>query len=109
MDSEKASKTQEAWITPTLLNGWVNNSGVISRFKRDAMGVVWCELFINGGNTSSIIFNLPIGYRPSQSLFITGNASGVVSQIIILPGGDVVHSVGANTSLHRYVFNFRTN
>ena len=105
----KANKAQEAWITPTLLNSWVNNSGFTTRYKKDDMGVVWCELFINAGNTSSIIFNLPTGYRPSQSLFITGNASGVTSQIIIAPGGTVTHSVGTNTSAHRYVFSFRTN
>jgi len=109
LDNAKANKTQEAWITPTLLNGWVNNAGNTSRYKKDAMGVVWVELFVNAGTTSSVIFQLPVGYRPTQSLFITGNASGATAQIILAPGGNINHSAGANTSLHRYVFSFRTD
>ena len=106
----KADITQEAWITPTLLNGWTNNTGgLTSRYKKDTMGVVWVELFVNSGTTGSNIFQLPIGYRPTQNIFITGNATGIASGIVVGSNGDVTHSFGANTNNHRYVFAFRTN
>lgn len=105
----KVDKAQEAWITPTLENGWSNVSGFVTRYKKDALGVVWVELFVTGGTNGSTIFTLPSGYRPSQSLIITGNATGVTSIIPVLTNGVVMHSNGLVTSNHRYVFCFRTN
>lgn len=109
LDNAKANRVQEAWITPTLLNSWIDNSGFVSRYKKDEMGVVWVELFVNSGVQGSVIFALPSGYRPTQTLDITGNASSVLSRITILTNGNITHSIGTTSSLHRYVFSFRTD
>lgn len=74
--SQKANKTQEAWITPTLLNGWVDFSPSYSpvSFYKDSMGVVHLRGTVKSG-ASGIIFNLPEGYRPSKfEFFLTGTA-----------------------------------
>ena len=105
----KADKTQEAYIIPTFLNSWVNLGGYITRYKKDSMGVVWCEVFVTGGTPGSLIFQLPIGYRPTQLLYITGNASGTFGALTVATDGTVVHNTGTNTLNHRYIFCFRTN
>ena len=55
----KANKVQEAWITPTLLNGWTGNI----QYMKDELGFVHFKgRTVNLG--SGTIFNLITGYRP---------------------------------------------
>jgi hypothetical protein len=70
----KASKVQEAWIEPTLLNGWVNFGGDtpnIAYFK-DEFGFVHIRGSIKSGTTTNFtkIFDLPVGYRPLKEVAI---------------------------------------
>jgi hypothetical protein len=69
----KANKAQEAWIEPTLLNGWVNfGSGFeTAGYYKDEFGVVHLRGLIKSGTTTAgtTLFNLPIGYRPSNNKF----------------------------------------
>ncbi|WP_319471795.1 hypothetical protein [uncultured Trichococcus sp.] len=60
---EKANKVQEAWITPTLLNGWTEVSGYPVRYMKDDMGFVHMKGKVTGGTLVSRSFTLPIGYR----------------------------------------------
>lgn len=55
---------QEAWIEPTLLNGWSNSGGANATLKyyKDIFGVVRVEGVVKGGE-SSVLFVLPVGYR----------------------------------------------
>ena len=64
---EKAGKTQEAWITPTLLNGWASESGYPVKYMKDNMGFVHLKGALKGG-TGGEAFVLPSGYRPLASL-----------------------------------------
>lgn len=63
---------QEAWIAPTLLNGWVNfeSSYQTARYMKDSMGFVHVQGLIRSGTTSAgtALLTLPIGFRPSQRL-----------------------------------------
>lgn len=65
---EKANKVQEAWITPTLQNGWtasdVNFYPV--RYYKDEFGIVRLKGRIQGGTATTAI-TLPVGYRPDSS------------------------------------------
>jgi len=81
----KANATQEAWITPTLLNGWVNydESGYATcQYMKDSFGIVHVKGMVKGGSQGTAIFNLPAGYRLSKiEYFITSsnNALGILS------------------------------
>lgn len=87
--NSKANKVQEAWITPTLLNGWINDSvnGFVGlRYMKDSMGFVHIEGGVNNlTSTGAIIFNLPVGYRKSAALV----APSTPSFIRINSNGDV--------------------
>lgn len=62
----KANKKQEDWITPTLVNGWTEQSGFPVRYMKDEMGFVHLKGRIGGGAVGSYAFNLPAGYRTSE-------------------------------------------
>jgi hypothetical protein len=86
----KANITQETWITPTLVNSWVNTAGQVNlQYKKTTIGVVHLRGTISAG-TAVTVMTLPNGYRPSGLLRIPVcfgtafgtldiNASGVVS------------------------------
>ena len=92
----KANKTQEEWIAPTLLNSWVDHSpGVYSTigYYKDALGIVHLKGVVKNG-TSNIIFELPLGYRPSRFLFFeTGttiaNGQNATAALYIAENGEV--------------------
>lgn len=55
---------QQAWIAPTLINGWVAGAGL--GYCKDHLGVVHFRGSVDapsGGTTTA--FQLPAGYRPS--------------------------------------------
>lgn len=64
----KADKEQEAWITPTLLNGWTQyDDGTLIAYRKDTVGRVWLKGTIFLGTADSVAFILPSGYRPSDA------------------------------------------
>lgn len=66
--NEKANKVQEAWITPTLLNGWVAVNGT-PQFMKDSLGFVHFRGGLNGANSAGLTaFTMPTGYRPSTDI-----------------------------------------
>lgn len=107
--ANKADKAQEAWITPTLLNGFTGNVS----YMKDNFGFVHIRGEVNNtaGTAPLNIFNLPLGYRPNiqVSRFATvGGAfrNSVVYLAITVPG-DVQVNVGTtigNTSLDCVTF-----
>ena len=77
----KANKAQEAWIAPTLLNGWVNfgTGNVAASFYKDEFGVVHLRGLIKDGTTTAntTLFTLPVGYRPLlANYFVTADIDG---------------------------------
>lgn len=84
---EKANKVQEAWITPTLVNGWVEDQPV--RYIKDSFGFVHLKGALKTGLSGTAAFNLPIGYRPPQTTRIPTNTSGVFGYVSILSTGEV--------------------
>lgn len=92
-DLLKADKQQEPWITPTLMNGW--NAYAITtpvKYMKNTIGIVEIRGSVKTGTTGTIIFNLPIGYRPSQIIeFVVATNSGTsVCTLVIGTDGNVV-------------------
>jgi len=88
--------TQQAWQTPTLLNGWANYGGggnPIGYYK-DSLGIVHIRgLMI--GTIGSTIFTLPIGYRPLFANLIVVYSNGL-GRCDIQPDGSVQAQSGTN-------------
>lgn len=65
--NEKANKSQEAWITPTLLNGWVHFDNVRKlKYYKDNLGRVHIKGMVKEGVAGVAIFELPAQYRPGE-------------------------------------------
>ena len=61
---EKANKAQEAWITPTLLNGWVQHTSFENvAYMKDDMGFVHLRGGVSSGAIATLLLTLPSGYR----------------------------------------------
>ncbi|HCQ30141.1 MAG TPA: hypothetical protein DIU39_07635 [Flavobacteriales bacterium] len=91
---------QEPWQNVTLQNGWINyGTGYAApQFYKDKEGVIHVKGLIQNGTTApgTVLFNLPLGYRPSERRIVqttTGGTStpyGIASRVDILPNGDVI-------------------
>ncbi len=70
LDAKKANKSQEAWITPTLINGWITGDNALFapiQYKKDNFGCVHLRGGIYNGVNRNIC-TLPVGYRPKGSV-----------------------------------------
>jgi hypothetical protein len=96
----KADKIQEAWITPTLLNGWLNFGGAFDEasYMKDSLGFVHIKGLVQSGSAASAIFNLPPGYRPIKHLSFVTTANDAIGRVTITSTGNVTCSVGSTQS-----------
>lgn len=69
--TDKANKVQEAWITPTLLNGWKSvDSNRSIQYMKDEIGFVHLRGDLDPAlKSSDFVLILPVGYRPSRTMF----------------------------------------
>ena len=96
----KANKAQEAWITPTLLSGWINFDSATypsCAYMKDEMGFVRLKGMVKGGTIGSNVFALPPGYRPLKTTYFTADSSNAWGQCIVSLGGTVVAHMGGAT------------
>lgn len=66
--AQKANKVQEAWITPTLLNGWTEVSGYPVRYRKNQFGKVEFKGRMQDGAAGTQVFGMPFGYRALTSI-----------------------------------------
>lgn len=93
--NNKANKAQEAWITPTLLNGWTQITGQEAAYMKDTLGFVHFKGTVTTGTLSSVIFNLPAGYKPAQPRSFPTMANGLFGRINVSTAGTVVFAAGS--------------
>jgi len=100
VEAGKASKVQEAWIAPTLLNGWVNFGAPYgdAKYYKDEFGIVHLEGFIKSGTVNQTCFQLPLGYRPEKALLIPCFSNGTIGVIVITVLGEVQPTVPSNNT-----------
>lgn len=105
---EKANKVQEVWITPTLSNGWIAETGRTIKYFKDEFGNVKISGRIKGGTVGAIIFTLPTGYRPSEPYGVPVICSGgTLGFLEVTTAGNVVLVIGTNTYCEIQTVNFR--
>ena len=97
---EKANKAQEDWITPTLLNGWVEaDASEAPRYMKDTLGFVHLKGRVKSGSNSSTIFTLPSGYRLDRYGAFPVDADGTFGKISLSPTGDITYLSGSNAGV----------
>lgn len=108
VEQKKAEKDAPGWITPTLLNGWINYD--LSQydpvgFYKDSLGEVHLRGMISDGAVTpgTTLFRLPAGYRPKKhkALQALGSNDGnTVSStfLAVSPLGEVILMRGANNA-----------
>lgn len=94
----KANKVQEAWITPTLINGWVSFGGAEDgpTYYKDDLGNVKLRGVVKSGTLSVSIFKLPIGYRPAKNKYFAVISNNVPGFVLIDPYGGVIPLAGTS-------------
>lgn len=108
----------EAWRVvgavgqPAFQNGWVNFGGgePALSFYKDPLGIVRIRGLIKSGAVNSVVFTLPVGYRPNiggGSIRFACMATGALSQCYVNAAGSVVMFSGSNTDVDLSVISFR--
>ena len=94
----KANKVQEAWITPTLINGWVAFGGAEDgpTYYKDDFGNVKLRGVVKSGTLSVSMFKLPIGYRPAKNKYFAVISNNVPGFVLIDPSGGVIPLAGTS-------------
>lgn len=91
-----AHKQKPDWITPTLLGGWVEYSSnyASASYYKDEGSIVRIRGLLKGGAMASntILFYLPVGYRPKLQVSIVGvyGPTFIPIQIVIKADGAVI-------------------
>jgi hypothetical protein len=99
--NKKVDKDQPGWITPTLLNGWVNFSTDYygAGYVKTSDGLVFFRGIIRNGPVGQNIFILPPGFRPSKTLILDAishnNSTYIASAVRVYPDGRVFLDVGS--------------
>ena len=94
----KANKVQEAWFTPTLINGWVAFGGAEDgpAYYKDNFGNVKLRGVVKSGTLSVSTFMLPIGYRPAKNKYFAVISNNVPGFVLIDPYGGVIPLAGTS-------------
>jgi hypothetical protein len=107
----KANRNQGQWISPTLLNGWVNFGGseAIIGFYKDELGMVRLKGTIKSGTATAgtTLFYLPVGYRPLEKIPFAVDSNGAYGRIDILSSGAVQIQAGVSGALTLNNITFR--
>lgn len=86
--------------TLTLQNNWVVPSGYEPLcYWKNSDGNIHIQGFIDAGTLSSIVSSLPVGFRPSFAIDISGSASnsGIHASFRVYTNGNIQHLSGGNT------------
>ncbi len=94
-------KTVDDWITPSMGNSWVNydtNFNQVGYFK-DKSGIVYLRGLIKNGTFggSTVIFTLPVGYRPIKRCLFMRISDSVLGRCDIANNGAVIAYSGDNS------------
>lgn len=92
---------QMAWVAPTLLNSWVNDSPTSTSGYQKINGIVYIRGMVkNGTGIPTVIFQLPVGFRPGKDISRATVSNGAFGHLFITASnGNVSVEVGSTTSV----------
>ena len=101
----------EAWVSPTLLNSWVNYGGEFNTagYYKDPFGRVHLRGLIKDGTATAgtVLFVLPSGYRPSATEVCSTLSNAAAADVQVAANGDVKILIGSNVWLSLDGISFR--
>ena len=106
--NSKANKAQEAWITPTLLAGWVPYSTAehTLQYRKTQFNSVQIRGMIKSGLFQAVICTFPVGYRPTKITWFPCGSSSVSAgflnsngQFVIFNGNTTWVAINVEISL----------
>jgi hypothetical protein len=89
-----------AWVSPTLLNSWVNWGSPYQGLQYRKVGdIVHLRGLVKFGTVATTIFTLPSGFRPPADLmYLTLGDGAAVARFDVKSSGNVDHVSGSNTA-----------
>jgi hypothetical protein len=91
--AEKANKTQEDWIEPTLINGWAEyNPSILGNvaYRRNETGFLEFKGALQSGSSGTVAFIITEGRRPvSAGYFASSSGGSSNSKTIVRSNGEV--------------------
>lgn len=89
----------EQIYAPTFANSWVNFGSTFrdAGYWRDAAGVVHILGTVKSGTIDTVMFTLPAGFRPSETLLFSVPSNAAFGYVEVQGDGDVICKVGDNT------------
>ena len=111
INGQLSVSTQPAWITPTLLNGWVNVGGgyTPARYRKNSLGEVETEGTVYGGTIGSAIFVYSAGYRTSTIRSYVIENYGGTGLVKIVTDGSFIANVSNNSGMSMNIPPFNVN
>lgn len=99
LENKKADKDNPAWLTPTLLNGAANTSAneQAVQYLKTSDGYVMLRGVLNVAALNTMVFRLPVGYRPLKSMRFVVSANQAFGQFLVGASGDCFLSSGSLT------------
>lgn len=98
--SATSTITVPLWATPVLQNNWTdyNNTYATAAYTKTSAGVVVLKGLIKSGTATSgtVIFNLPVGYRPATDIIFQNITNTAPGRVDISSSGNVRFEVGSN-------------
>ena len=93
----------EDWNAPALLNSWVNYNAATHQpagYYRDPLGVVHVRGTIKDGTATAgtVLFQLPIGYRPTKFVFLPIVHNGAWGFVYVTASGNVTLGMGVTNT-----------
>lgn len=83
------SDLDTGWITPTLLNGWVNYGGGYAGAAYRRIGnVVYVRGLVKSGTMGANVFELPTAWAPLERLIFPSVSNNAIGRV------DVVQTTG---------------
>ncbi len=85
----KANSAQSAWVAPTLAGAWLNFGGSYEAagYLKDNFGFLHLKGLVKSG--TGVIFNLPVGFRPSEEKIFASIGNGTLADVRVGTNGDV--------------------
>lgn len=90
-DALQSLRADIGWQNAALAAGWANVGAPFAPAGyRIRDGILYLTGAVTGGAVNTIIFTLPVAYRPSVPLLLLGYGSSVITRITIGTGGTVL-------------------
>ena len=90
----------QAWITPSLGSGWAHYGAPYNApgYYKDVLGIVHLRGLLSSSGATTVIFTLPVGYRPSAQFLFSSIGNSALARIDVDTNGQVLYQLPAGST-----------